>query len=154
MTNGLNEITAIVERMAINKRSEESPRLFILLSTPVHGAEQILSALAGQLKNPVNLTFEVLQPPLSRASADPSADPEETEEVEMSVDGQDGQKVRRPRSNGHVQVDEPYGNLEKAAGEQLSDAAAKLISDSRTTPATETEAQEQAEAEARLAQRG
>lgn len=144
MTNELNQINAIVERMAINKRSEESPRRFVLLSTPVDGAEQILSALAGQLKNPVKLTFEVLQPYLAPATADE----DETEETTMSVDGQDSQKVRRARSNGHVQVDEPYGNLG-----DVSDAAAKLIADSRTAPASEAEAQEQAEAEARLAHR-
>lgn len=121
-----NETVAIVEAISVRRRAEESSRTFVNISFPTRGNEQLLATLAIQLKNPVEISFSAMQAPLF------DEDDEEYEETTMTVDGQDGQKVRRPRRNGnHVQVDEPYANL----GE-VSEQAAKLIEDAAQTPAT------------------
>lgn len=92
----VTETQAIVEAIRITRRAEESARMFIMLSVPVKGAEQQLAFLAGNLKNPINLSFQAIQGRLLQ-----DGNPPETETVEMTVDGADKQKVTRAKRNGN-----------------------------------------------------
>lgn len=107
-----NKITATVETIRISRRAEETARVFAQLSFPVKGREHILTLLAGQLKNGIDLTMEEIQARLPEPVA---ADQPDAEVTTMIVDGEPA-KVRRPRrnasSNGASADWQPHAFLE------------------------------------------
>lgn len=85
---------AIVESARLTRRSEEGARVFAQVSFPVDGNQHLLSLLAGNLKNPIEITVTQVQ-----ASLWDAGDEEEPDAVteSMYVNGADDQPVRRPR---------------------------------------------------------
>lgn len=140
MNEPTNKVTATIESARLATRKEGGPRMFAVLSFPIRGNEHLMSMVASQLQNPVDITFQPIQPelaPLRRGAP-------ETEETTMVVNGEPA-KVRRDRRNDRTPAHEDGG--------LVGDTAASLIEEARRAPADEEEAVAQREAEARLAAR-
>lgn len=171
----MSEIEVIVETIRVSRRKEEGPRKHVHLSFPVRSHPEISQELDQQLGNVMLITLTALQPrlPEETETVRMSVDGEDANVVKPK-------RSRRSRDNGAAPDGDKlaemtaWGNTPHAfeahtgdnrcakcgldaeqdlQGEPLhvSAAAAGLIEDARRTPATEDEAREQADAEARLA---
>lgn len=94
-------VQALIESASLSKRGKEASRLKVTLSFPVRGHSNLLDFIAEQLQNPVKLTFDAIQARLPDM-------PDENLTTMMSVDGKDGQRVRRGAKvtgsrNGHIE---------------------------------------------------
>lgn len=145
---------AIIEGVALKRRKEEGPRVFVTFSFPRRSARGLHDLLSDHFQNNIRLIIQPFQATLPEAPKKP-----EGEEVTMVVDGEPA-KVRRPRNNparnGAIVSEDPdplgivpdpdlakaeaeAAAAHEAAAEQelagLSGTARSLIEEAKETPA-------------------